>query len=76
LNFKSNELDSIQDVRNNNPNNKIKITNSDDVEDIKEIEVKNENLQKNFTLKKEATIKKDKKEEIKKKKKKFFCSIL
>jgi len=83
LNYKGNEIASIQDIRNNNPNNRIKISTSDDSDDIKEvknIEVKNENvISKNFTLKKnDATNDNDKrqKEETKKKKKKSFCSIL
>ena len=37
MNYRGNEIASIQDVRNNNPNNKIKIS-SDDVDDVKEIE--------------------------------------
>lgn len=80
MNYKGNEIASIQDIRNNNPNNKIKISSSEDSDDIKEvnnIEIKNENVTKNFTLKKEdKTNEKKEKEETKKKKKKSFCSIL
>lgn len=67
---------SVQDIRNNNPGNKIKISKSGNDEDIKEVkEIEKDNSKnKNFSLKINDDTK-DKKLD-KKKKRKLFCEIL
>lgn len=77
MNFKENEIFSVQEIRNNSNTGKIKISkdNGND-EEIKEVnEIENNKANKNFTLKIKDAETKDKKND-KKKKKKFFCNIL